>query len=128
MAARSEIKIDIDSAEFVAFADKFQKYAELLKTVPDTWKNVAKTTAVSKTNFEAAADAVAVTAGSMAAIQKSTNEFYHVTTSVSRHWKDLAHHRRAHDCAVHSNIIFALCPFIGHRWPREHRHGGGSKY
>jgi prophage DNA circulation protein len=90
MAAKSTIKIDVDSAEFVAFAEKFNKYAELLKSVPDTWKNVSKSTAVAKTNFETAAEAVGITAESMASIQKSGTEFYHVTESTARHWKNLA--------------------------------------
>lgn len=102
MAARSEIKIDIDSAEFTAFAD-ISKYADVLKTLPDTWKKIDKSTASSRTNFEVAAEAVGITAGSMAAIQKSGTEFYHVTTATARHWKDLA----LSTASVSRNIISA---------------------
>ena len=52
MVARSEIKVDVDSAEFQAFLEKFQKYSALLESIPDVWKNVTKSTAVAKTNFE----------------------------------------------------------------------------
>ena len=91
MAARLEIQVDVNSTEFQAFAAQFAKYADALKNIPATWKTIEGTAARAKTHFESAADSVATTAGSMAAIQKSGSEFYHVTTSTARHWKDLAY-------------------------------------
>ena len=90
MVARTEIAVDVNSTEFQAFAAQFQKYADALKNIPATWKVIEHTAEKAKTHFESAADSVATTAGSMAAVQKSTGEFFHVTTSVGRHWKDLA--------------------------------------
>ena len=84
------LDVDVNSAEFQAFADKFAKYAALLATVPDVWKKVGQASTVSATKFEDTAATAGLVAGSMAAIHSSSKEFHQITTSTARHWKELA--------------------------------------
>ncbi|HEY8095357.1 MAG TPA: phage tail tip lysozyme [Methylobacter sp.] len=90
MAIKSRINIDVESSEFQAFQEKFNKYADSLKAIPGTWNEIGKSTAVAKTNFESIADSVKTVGTGLAAITTSGKEFYHVTTATARHWHDLA--------------------------------------
>jgi nucleotide-binding universal stress UspA family protein len=90
VAAKSQIEIDVNSAEFVEFKAKFDKYYETLKTVPDAWAKISQSTAVAKTNFESMAAGMAVVGSSFATITAGSKEFFTVTTATARHWKDLA--------------------------------------
>jgi hypothetical protein len=90
VAAKSQIEIDVNSAEFQEFKAKFDKYCTALETIPDSWKKIGQASSVARTNFESMAAGMAVVGSSFAAIQKSGTEFYRVTTATARHWKELA--------------------------------------
>jgi len=90
MAISSKINIDVDSAAFAAFQDKFDKYKAALDKTPAAWRGVGAEVARTKTAFEAVAEGIGVAAGSMALISKHSTDFYAVTTATARHWKDLA--------------------------------------
>src|SRR5205807_4607315 len=90
MAISSKINIDVDSAAFAAFKDKFDKYKAALDKTPAAWRGVGAEVAKSKTAFEAVAEGIGVAAGSMALISKHSTDFFHVTTATARHWHDLA--------------------------------------
>ncbi len=90
MAAKTNIDVDVNSAEFQDFADKFAKYAAILATVPDLWKKAGQSAATVKTKFEETAASAGLVSGSMAAIHGSAKEFHQITISTGRYWKDLA--------------------------------------
>ena len=90
MAVSSKISVDVDSSAFTEFAAAFAKYEAALKDLPGVWAGVEKSTAKTRTNFEATAISVGALSGSMAALTKHSTEFFHVTTSTARHWRDLA--------------------------------------
>lgn len=49
MAIASKISIDVDSAAFAAFREKFDKYKEALDKTPAMWRGVGTEVAKSKT-------------------------------------------------------------------------------
>jgi len=90
VAGKTQIDVDVNSAEFQAFTDKFAKYAALLATVPDLWKKAGQSAGVVKTKFEETAASTGVVAGSMAAIHGSAKDFHQITISTTRYWKELS--------------------------------------
>jgi hypothetical protein len=90
MAVNSKIDIAVDSAAFTEFKATFDKYSKALSELPSVWNDVEKHASVTKTNFEAAAVSMGVLGGSLASVTARGKEFYQVTTSTARHWKDLA--------------------------------------
>ena len=90
MAVKTQIKAAVDSAEFVEFKAAFDKYETALKGLPAVWAGVEKSTAKTRTNFEATAVSVGVLGSSIASVTARGKEFYQVTTATARHWKDLA--------------------------------------
>jgi hypothetical protein len=90
LSATSKIKVDVDSAEFVEFKKRFDDYAKTLSAIPDAWVDIAKATDRTKSNFESVANSMKVVGSTFVAIGASGKEFYQVTTSTARHWKDLA--------------------------------------
>jgi len=76
MAITSKINIDIDSAAFAAFQEKFDKYKAALDKTPAAWKGVGAEVTKAKTGFEAVANSIATQAGTMALISKHSSDFY----------------------------------------------------
>jgi hypothetical protein len=53
MAISSKINIDVDSAAFASFQEKFNKYKAALDATPAAWRGVGTAVAKSKTAIEA---------------------------------------------------------------------------
>ena len=90
MAGKTQIDVDVNSAEFQVFADKFAKYAAQLSTMPEVWKKAGQASAVVKTKFEDTAAAAGLLSGSMASIHSASKEFHQITIATGRYWKELA--------------------------------------
>ena len=90
MAVKSQINVAVDDAAFVEFKAAFDKYSKAISDLPTVWAGVEKSTAKTRTNFEATAISVGVLGSSIASVTARGKEFYQVTTATARHWKDLA--------------------------------------
>jgi hypothetical protein len=84
-----QIDIDVNSTPFDEFKRAFEKYAKTLDKLPGTWNEIGRSAGTAKTNFESTANSMKVIGASFAAINTHGKEFYQVTLSTARHWKDL---------------------------------------
>lgn len=90
MTAKSKINIEVDSAKFDEFANKFTQFKRALDDMPDAWRATESATSSSRQGFEQAAVGMAEMASDMAAMLDNSRKLDRVSGDTSRHWKDLA--------------------------------------
>lgn len=90
MVATSEIKIDVEQADFAAFQAKFTHFKAALEDTPEAWKRVAASAAVAKKEF---ADAAKVAKGHADAMEngvESVNKLRLASEGAARAWHGMS--------------------------------------